>query len=292
MKLFISHSSTDKKFVRTLKEDLTENNIDTWFDEDELNLGDSLSDKLESALEESSHFLIILSSASVNSEWVKFELDKALKQNKSQLLQKIIPVKYSACDVPKELASLMYTDLSNEVRQIRGDKVSFVSEGYSAFLIKLCKTIRNSEKVLTQSDRRILRKEVVEEQIKEQSSILHHIVKANYTLLGYKDTSSKKKYVNIILDKIKNKTLEGNAIRPILLPPLLKSIFKNITYGDALYFSKDYAFNEIGHFAGFRKDDLSITIPLAIRNGIGVTNGRQYKVEINTKENRITFLTG
>ncbi|MBK9047539.1 MAG: toll/interleukin-1 receptor domain-containing protein [Bacteroidetes bacterium] len=71
MKVFISHSSTDKKFVRTLKEDLNENGIETWFDEDELDLGDSLADKLELALEESSHFIIVLSPASASSEWVK-----------------------------------------------------------------------------------------------------------------------------------------------------------------------------------------------------------------------------
>ena len=34
IKAFISHSSKDKKFVRTLKEDLNENGIETWFDEE------------------------------------------------------------------------------------------------------------------------------------------------------------------------------------------------------------------------------------------------------------------
>ena len=88
MKIFISHSSADKKFARTLKDDLKENSFTTWVDEDELNFGDSLIDKLEAALGESSHFLIILSPASVNSEWVKFELAKALKKKDNHLVQK------------------------------------------------------------------------------------------------------------------------------------------------------------------------------------------------------------
>ncbi|MBK9794444.1 MAG: toll/interleukin-1 receptor domain-containing protein [Sphingobacteriales bacterium] len=62
IKAFISHSSKDKKFVRTLKEDLNENGIETWFDEDQLDLGDSLLEKLDTSLEESTHFIIILSS--------------------------------------------------------------------------------------------------------------------------------------------------------------------------------------------------------------------------------------
>ena len=36
MKVFISHSSSDKPFVRKLKNDLNLNGIDTWYDEDEL----------------------------------------------------------------------------------------------------------------------------------------------------------------------------------------------------------------------------------------------------------------
>lgn len=91
IKIFISHSSTDKLFIHTLKEDLKVNGFQTWVDQDELDLGDKLSDKLELALSESSHFLIILTPSSVNSEWVKFELAKALKHRTNKLIQKIIP---------------------------------------------------------------------------------------------------------------------------------------------------------------------------------------------------------
>lgn len=90
MKVFISHSSTDKRFVRTLKECLNINNIDTWIDEDQLDLGDSLLSKLEQALNESSHLVIVLSPSSVQSDWVKFELKKALDNNRTGLMQKIM----------------------------------------------------------------------------------------------------------------------------------------------------------------------------------------------------------
>jgi hypothetical protein len=291
MKVFISHSSTDNKFVRTLKDDLTENSIETWFDEDELNLGDSLSDKLELALEESSHFLIILSPTSVNSEWVRFELEKALKQNNSKLLQKIIPVKYSNCEVPKELISLIYADLSNEVRQIQGDKVDFVTDGYSNFLLKLCKSIRNSEKALSTKDRSVLRKEISKEITRELEKNKHQIIKTNYFLIGYKDILTREHYANVILNKTKHKELDNlNKIRPVLLPPLLKNVFPNIKLGDKLFFSKNYFFNEYGHFAGFRRDDLGITLDATIRNGISVSKGKRYNVEIDTETNRITFL--
>ena len=50
LRAFISHSSKDKKFVRTLKEGLQLNSISTWIDEDEIDFGDSLLEKLDSIL--------------------------------------------------------------------------------------------------------------------------------------------------------------------------------------------------------------------------------------------------
>src|SRR5687767_4725114 len=108
MKVFISHSSVDKEFVRTLKKDLNTNAIQTWFDEDQLELGDSLLDKLESGLSESSHFIIVLSHASTNSDWVKYEVKKALENKSINLSSKIIPLKYNECEIPIELTSLLY----------------------------------------------------------------------------------------------------------------------------------------------------------------------------------------
>lgn len=79
MKIFISHSSKDKKFVRHLKDCLLENTIETWVDENQLDFGDILVNKLENALEETSHLVIILSPTSIETDWVNFELKKALE---------------------------------------------------------------------------------------------------------------------------------------------------------------------------------------------------------------------
>lgn len=290
MKVFISHSSTDKKFVRTLKDDLKENGIDTWVDEDELDLGDLLVDKLELALEQSSHFLIILSQVSVNSEWVKFELKKALKQKDSKLLQKIIPVKYNHCETPKELENFIYEDLSKEIRQIRDNKVLFTSEGYTNFLNRLCRAIRNSEKQLSKSDKASFKKEV-EENSQNITASKNTFIKSSYKLIGYKDSDTRMTYAKTIVDKAKDESLKDmQEIRPVLLPPLLKTSFKNITLGDEITFSKNYYFNEYGHFAGYRKDDLAITLDHRIRKGINLTKGRRYNVEIDSQKRNINFI--
>jgi len=292
MKIFISHSSTDKKFVRTLKDDLKENSFTTWVDEDELDFGDSLIDKLDAALEESSHFLIILSPASVNSEWVKFELSKVLKTKTTHLKQKIIPIKYSDCDVPTELLKLVYADLTNEVRRVNGEKVFFVTDGYDNFLNRLCKTIRNFEQALNSIEKIAIKKELVKEEIQELISQTSNVIKANYNVKGYTDTASRLKYTAIIAaDTITGTFSDIKEIKPILLPPLLKNVFPKIKLGDKIYFSKNYLFNEVGHFAGFRKDDLSITIDSRIRKAISIHSGTNYNAEVNISNMRITFLS-
>jgi hypothetical protein len=291
MKVFISHSSSDNRFVRTLKEDLNENGIQTWFDEDELDLGDALADKLELALEDSSHFIIVLSKASVNSDWVKFELEKALKQKNSALLQKIIPVKYGDCEVPTSLDKLIYADLSKEIRIVRGDKVDFASSIYSDFLSKLCRAIRNSEKQLSPIDKTSLKKEIIEKVPIQHTTDANRIIKASYKLIGYKDADTRLSYAKTVTKNTKNKNLaDPNLVRPILLPPLLKSAFKHLEIGDEVYFSKNYFFNEIGHFAGFRKDDLCITLDQRIRKGLSVMRGTKYNVEIDIEQRRINFI--
>jgi len=290
MKIFISHSSTDKKFVRTLKDDLNENGIDTWVDEDELDLGDLLIDKLELALEQSSHFLIILSQVSVNSEWVKFELIKALKQKDSGILQKIIPVKYNPCETPKELENFLYEDLSKEIRQIKDNKVAFASDGYTNFLNRLCRAIRNSEKQLSKSDKVFLKKEVDENSL-EETALKNTFIKSSYKLIGYKDSETRLSYAKKIITKSKNENLRDiEEIRPVLLPPLLKNSFKNIQLGDEIGFSKNYYFNEYGHFAGYRKDDLAITLDYRIRKGINLTKGIRYNVEIDIQKRNFNFI--
>lgn len=292
LKIFISHSSADKKFARTLKEDLKENSFTTWIDEDELNFGDSLIDKLESALEESSHFLIILSPASVNSDWVKFELAKALNKKDNHLVQKIIPVKYSNCELPKELARLVYADLTSETRRIQGDKVFFVTDGYDNFLNRLCKTIRNSEQILTDVDKIKIKKILVKEEVQESIPDNQILIKANFTIKSYKDSTTNFKYAKLIEASTEPGTfIDPKQIKPVLLPPLLRTAFSSINLGDKIDFCNNYRYNEHGHFAGYRKDDLGITLDHRIRKMISVHTGLKYNAEINIKKLQINFLT-
>lgn len=285
MKVFISHSSVDKEFVRTLKKDLNVNGILTWFDEDQLELGDSLIEKLNAGLSESSHFVIILSQASTNSDWVKYELKKALENKALKLVNKIIPIKYNDCDVPKELSTLLYGDLSSETRIVKGEYVEFYSTEYVKVVDKICKSIKKSEKSLTKKEIEEIKSAIDKTEKELEKKTSKETIKGVYVVNRYKDKLTRNNYA-------KRTKVNSNIdlIRPILLPPLWKNSLADLKLGEKIYFSKNYISNEVGHFAGFRKDDTCITVDPRVRQSLSLTPGKYYQVELNIKERRLNFI--
>jgi hypothetical protein len=71
MPVFISYSHQDKEFVDKLAMHLVKNNAHVWVDTWELNVGDSLILKVQEAIQAASALLVVLSNASVQSEWCK-----------------------------------------------------------------------------------------------------------------------------------------------------------------------------------------------------------------------------
>lgn len=289
MKVFISHSSRDKKFVRMLKDCLLENSIETWFDEDQLDLGDSLVNKLEIALNTSSHLVIILSPASVESDWVKYELKKALINQKTGLIQKIISIKYRECEIPEELKELLYADLSEEVvlPSPDSDRIKFISNGFESFFLKLVRAIKNSSKAINNIEKEEIIKTIKssEETIEQHS---HSIHRGNYELVGYNTIETRLKYQNLIYKK-ENNVENIEDLRPFLLPESLKRIFK-LKLGEKIQIESDLPFPSYGHFAGYRIDDLKITIDKRTRNELFISAREYYQVEVDLERKIVRFV--
>lgn len=73
-RLFLSHSSADKPFVRRFCEALRAGGLTPWIDEVDLGAGDSIRAKIELALRDSDVLLVFLSAAAAQSHWVQYEL--------------------------------------------------------------------------------------------------------------------------------------------------------------------------------------------------------------------------
>jgi len=113
---FLSHSSKDKPFIRQLATDLTKNGITVWLDEQMIKVGDSIVERVGQGLAESDYFLIALSDNSVNSEWVKKELNQALLQEIADKKVKVLPLKLSDCEIPSLIREKQYADFSSNYR--------------------------------------------------------------------------------------------------------------------------------------------------------------------------------
>lgn len=92
-KVFISHASEDKeRFVIDFATKLRSNGVDAWVDQWEINVGDSLIDKIfEQGISEADFFIIVLSHNSIQKPWVKEELNAA-SIKRIEKSTKVIPV--------------------------------------------------------------------------------------------------------------------------------------------------------------------------------------------------------
>lgn len=74
--LFICHAWEDKdSFVRPLAEALRTENVELWYDEFSLKLGDSIRRSIDKGLRQSRFGIVVLSKAFFEKEWPQYELD-------------------------------------------------------------------------------------------------------------------------------------------------------------------------------------------------------------------------
>jgi hypothetical protein len=111
-KVFISHSSLDKPFVRRLSQRLEREGFPVWLDERELVAGDSLGKKISEALDSARAVLVVASKASIKSNWLSFELNKAT----SRMIKgecRVIPAVIDKKQLPPEVGGLLYADFTS-----------------------------------------------------------------------------------------------------------------------------------------------------------------------------------
>ena len=113
--LFISHSSSDKKFVSRLTKVLRRHRIRFWYSRSHLIGAQQWHDEIGKALSRCDWFLLILSPAAARSTWVKRELLYALQDRHYD--DRIIPILVRACTYGKmswTLDSIERIDFAND----------------------------------------------------------------------------------------------------------------------------------------------------------------------------------
>ena len=112
--LFLSHTGIDKPFVEKLAKDLKRIGVNVWFDKWEIQVGDSITWKIEDGIRENEYLGIVLSPEALESEWVKSELGAAWSKQMKNKKIGVLPILYRACDVPMFLSDRKYANFQND----------------------------------------------------------------------------------------------------------------------------------------------------------------------------------
>jgi|SRR5271166_327174 len=111
-KIFLSHNHNDKPFVRELASYLRRYDIEVWVDEAEIKIGDSLIEKVGQGIKENVFVGAVISRNSIDSQWVKKELEVALQRELKEGRVVVLPIVLDDSELPIFLTGKLYADFS------------------------------------------------------------------------------------------------------------------------------------------------------------------------------------
>lgn len=98
-RVFVSHNTLDAPFVNPVAQILRQRGIEVWKAPESILPGEDWVDAIERGLSQSTHLLLVISPAAVESDWVRLEMNTAIRLEREGKI-KIIPLNYQPCDIP------------------------------------------------------------------------------------------------------------------------------------------------------------------------------------------------
>lgn len=112
--IFISHSSRDKPAATHLAETLNFCAVDVWLDDWELQVGQSLTDEISKAMDDSRYIAILITKNYNSTVWTKTEYKKALSREQKEGRTVMLPLIVGEAEIPDFLEDKVYIDLRVE----------------------------------------------------------------------------------------------------------------------------------------------------------------------------------
>ena len=125
---FFSYSSNDSDTVEEIAKEMKRADVKIFLDEWNIEFGDHIFLEIESAIEESKHFVLFISKSSLNSEWVDVERATALFRDPTNESRRFIPVLLEDCNLPEIIKGYKYIDYDDNPNEALSN------------LIRICKT--------------------------------------------------------------------------------------------------------------------------------------------------------
>src|SRR5712692_9982699 len=138
MRVFISHSRQNRRRALRLTKAVLQLGVDVWYDKWEILVGHNLADQIYAGIRSSEFMLVLLTKASVQSKWVKEELDYARSAELERGGTIVVPVLSEDCEIPAALKTRVYADFrhsfTNGLEQLK-----------SFFLFHKAKSLKNEQ---------------------------------------------------------------------------------------------------------------------------------------------------
>lgn len=100
--LFISYSSKDETLARRLHADLQASGVRCWFAPEDMKIGDKMRARIDEAIHFQDKLLLILSAASVASDWVEREVEMALAKEHKEQRTMLFPIRVDRAILDQE----------------------------------------------------------------------------------------------------------------------------------------------------------------------------------------------
>jgi hypothetical protein len=109
--VFLSYSHEDRDIARGLAIELEKRGAAVWIDEGELRIGDSLVERIAGAITEVEYVAVLVSKASVQSNWCQRELSLASASVLARQGVKVLPLRLGKAQMPPSLSDLVYLEV-------------------------------------------------------------------------------------------------------------------------------------------------------------------------------------
>ncbi len=113
-RVFLSFTSADKEFANQLNSELRSHGIETWTTDEQIRVGDSLTDKIKEGISTSQWVIFIVSPSSMKSKFLSRELELALQNEKVRERPFILPVVYQGNELPLQLEDRVFADFRQD----------------------------------------------------------------------------------------------------------------------------------------------------------------------------------
>lgn len=112
--IFISHATEDAPFAQTLAHALTQAGAQVWIAPNSIHAGEDFIAAIERGLGESTHIIVLLSPAALESKWVQMEMNAAIRLERQGRMQ-IAPIQYQTCEPPILWGNYHWLNYSGDV---------------------------------------------------------------------------------------------------------------------------------------------------------------------------------